>query len=110
MLFTDGDDEGSRATMEDALEAARRSRVSIYTVGLRGWSASDGMRINEDLLTQIANYTGGRAFFPEDEKDMREAFDAIAEELHQQYRMAYFPPNSENVDGWRDIDVSMTKP
>ena len=108
VLFTDGDDEGSRATMEDALEAARRSRVSIYTVGLRGWSASDGMRINEDLLTQIANYTGGRAFFPEDEKDMREAFDAIAEELHQQYRMAYFPPNSENVDGWRDIDVSMT--
>ncbi len=108
VLFTDGDDEGSRATMEDALEAARRSRVSIYTVGLRGWSASDGMGINEDLLTQIANYTGGRAFFPEDEKDMREAFDDIAEELHQQYRMAYFPPNSENVDGWRDIDVSMT--
>ena len=108
VLFTDGDDEGSQAAMEDALEAARRSRVSIYTVGLRGWSASDGVGINEDLLTQIADYTGGRAFFPENEKDMRAAFDAIAEELHQQYRMAYFPPNSENVDGWRDIDVSMT--
>ena len=108
VLFTDGDDEGSQASMEDALETARRSRVSIYTVGLRGWSATDGMAINEDLLTQIADDTGGRAFFPENDKDMRSAFDAIAEELHQQYRMAYFPPNSENVDGWRDIDVSMT--
>jgi len=108
VVFTDGDDEGSEATMADALEAARRSRVSVYAVGLRGWSATDGMDINEDLLTQVAEYTGGRVFFPEDDKDMRAAFDDIAEELHQQYRMAYFPPNNKNVDGWRDVDVSMT--
>jgi Ca-activated chloride channel family protein len=108
VVFTDGDDEGSQASMEEALEAARRSRVSIYTVGLRGWSATGGVAINEDLLTQIADYTGGRAFFPENEKDMRAAFDAVTAELHQQYRMAYFPPAGENVDGWRDVDVSMT--
>ena len=108
VVFTDGDDEGSEATMADALEAARRSLVSIYAIGLRGWSATDGVDTNEELLTQVAEYTGGRAFFPENEKDMREAFDDIAEELHQQYRMAYFPPSSDDVDGWRDIDVSMT--
>ena len=39
---------------------------------------------------------------------MRTAFDAIAADLHQQYRMAYFPSSTENVDGWRDIDVTMT--
>ena len=108
VVFTDGDDEGSEATMADALEAARRSLVSIYAIGLRGWSATDGVDTNEELLTQVAEYTGGRAFFPENEKDMREAFDDIAEELHQQYRMAYFPLGSDDVDGWRDIDVSMT--
>jgi VWFA-related protein len=108
VVFTDGDDEGSEATMEDALEAARRSRVSVYAIGLRGWTATDGIDTNEELLTQVADFTGGRAFFPEDEKDMREAFDDIAEELHHQYRMAYFPPNIDNVDGWRNIDVSMT--
>ena len=108
VVFTDGDDEGSEATMADALEAARRSLVSIYTIGLRGWSATDGVDVNEELLTQVAEYTGGRAFFPEDDEDMRDAFDDIAEELHQQYRMAYFPLGSDDVDGWRDIDVSMT--
>jgi Ca-activated chloride channel family protein len=108
VVFTDGDDEGSEATMADALEAARRSRVSIYTIGLRGWSATEGIDTNEELLTAVAEYTGGRSFLPENEKDMREAFDDIAEELHQQYRMAYFPPNNDNVDGWRDIDVNMT--
>ena len=108
LVFTDGDDEGSEASMEEALEAARRSRVSVYAVGLLGWSAADGMNINEGLLTQVADYTGGRAFFPTDEKEMRTAFDTISEELHRQYRMAYFPPTSDRESGWHNIEVRMT--
>ena len=108
LVFTDGDDEGSEASMEKALEAARRSRVSIYAVGLLGWSAAGGMDINEGLLTQVAEYTGGRAFFPTNEKEMRTAFDAISEELHRQYRIAYFPPTTEGVNGWRSLEVRMT--
>jgi VWFA-related protein len=108
IVFTDGDDEGSETSMEEALEAARRANVSVYSVGLLGWSATGGMVINEGLLTQVAEYTGGRAFFPTDEDEMRDAFDTIAEELHRQYRMAYFPPTTEDVDGWRDIEVRMT--
>ena len=113
LLFTDGDDEGSEASMEDALEAARRSRLSIYAVGLLGWSAADGMDTNNALLTQIAEHTGGRAFFPRNEKEMRTAFDRIRDELHRQYRMAYVPQNyvPQNIEGghgWHNIKVSMT--
>ena len=108
LLFTDGDDEGSEASMEDALEAARRSRLSIYAVGLLGWSLADGMDTNDVLLTQIAEYTGGRAFFPRNEKEMSTAFDRIRDELHRQYRMAYFPPNIEGERDWRNIEVRMT--
>ena len=108
LVFTDGDDEGSEASMEEALEAARRSRVSVYAVGLLGWSAADGMNINEGLLTQVADYTGGRAFFPTDEREMRTAFDTISEELHRQYRMAYFPPTSDGESGWHNVEVKMT--
>jgi len=107
LLFTDGDDEGSEASMDEALEAARRSRVSIYSVGLVGWTAAGGMDINEGLLTQVAEYTGGRAFFPTNEKEMRTAFDTISEELHRQYRIAYFPPTGAGVNGWRNIEVRM---
>jgi Ca-activated chloride channel family protein len=107
LLFTDGDDEGSEASMADALEAARRSRVSIYSVGLLGWSAAGGMDTNEGLLSRVAEYTGGRAFFPTNEKEMRTAFDAISQELHRQYRMAYFPTTDDSVLGWRDIEVRM---
>ena len=109
LVFTDGDDEGSEASMEEALEAARRSQVSIYAVGLLGWSAEGGMNINEELLTQVTQYTGGRAFFPTNEREMRSAFDTVSEELHRQYRMAYFPPpTGDGVNGWRSIEVRMT--
>ncbi len=109
LIFTDGDDEGSKAKMEDALESARRSEASIYTVGLMGWSWSDGMDINQDLLAQLSRDTGGRSFYPKNEKEMTKSFDRVRDELHRQYRMAYFPPNKKGGDAWRKIEVKMTK-
>ena len=109
LLFTDGDDEGSEATMEDALEAARRSQASVYAVGLVGWSFEEGMGTNQQLLTQIAEYTGGRAYFPQKEKEMRKAFDRIRDELHRTYRMAYFPPKKPADGAWHSIDVQLAK-
>jgi VWFA-related protein len=108
-LFTDGDDEGSTTTREDAVEAARRSYVSIYCIGFLGWNWVDGMDINEDLLTQLAQYSGGSAFYPMNEKEMRKSFDRIQDELHRQYRMAYFPKERQGEDVWRHIEVKMTR-
>jgi VWFA-related protein len=109
LVFTDGDDEGSNASREDALEAARRSDVSIYGVGYLGWSFEDGMNINEELLSQLSKDTGGRAFFPMKEKEIQKAFDRIRDELHRQYRMAYFPGKGKGGDSWRKIDVRLKK-
>jgi Ca-activated chloride channel family protein len=91
LVFSDGEDQGSRAPMEGALEAARRSHASVYSVGLLGWSSQDGMYTNQELLEQIARLTGGRAFFPGNDKEMRKAFDRVRAELHHQYRMGYVP-------------------
>jgi Ca-activated chloride channel family protein len=110
LVFSDGEDQGSQTSMEGALEAARRSNVSVYPVGLVGWSTDDGMHTNQWLLEQIAQLTGGRAFFPENDKDMRKAFDRIRAELHQQYRMGYVPVSGEEGPGqWREIQVELTR-
>lgn len=108
LLFTDGDDEGSVTTREDAVEAARRSYVSIYSIGFLGWNWVDGMDINEDLLTQLAQFSGGSSFYPKNEKEIRNSFDRIQDELHRQYRMAYFPKEGRGGDVWRNIEVKMT--
>ncbi len=110
LVFSDGEDQGSRTSMQDALEAARRSRVSVYSVGLLGWSSDDGMYTNQELLEQIARFTGGRAFFPTDDKEMRKAFERIRAELHNQYRMGYVPATGEKGPGqWREIQVELTR-
>lgn len=109
LVFTDGDDEGSKASMEAALEAARRSDASIYTIGFLGWSFEGGMDVNQELLTQLTRDTGGRSFFPMKEKEIRKSFDAIRDELHRQYRMAYIPQKKGDESVWRDLEVKMTK-
>jgi Ca-activated chloride channel family protein len=110
VVFSDGEDQGSRTAMKDALEAARRSDVSVYSVGLRGWSADGGMHTNERLLEQIARLTGGRAFFPGSAKEMQKAFDRIGSELHHSYRMGYVPEGGEAGAGqWREIRVKLTR-
>ena len=108
LIFTDGDDGGSQASMEDALDAARRSHATIYTVGLLGWNDEEGMNTNERLLTQVAEYTGGRAFFPTDEDEMNRAFDRIQDELHRQYRLAYSPEDDEDRNDWHQVEVHLT--
>jgi VWFA-related protein len=95
--------------VEEAFEAARRSQASVYAVGLLGWSADEGMGTNKGLLTQITEYTGGRAFFPAGDREMREAFDRISDELHRQYRMAYLPSDVPTENGWHGVEVRLTR-
>ncbi len=109
LLFTDGDDEGSEASMEAALETARRSDASIYTIGFLGWSFEGGMDVNQNLLTQLSRDTGGRSFFPMSEKEIRKSFDAIRDELHRQYRMAYVPSKKGDETVWRNLEIKMKK-
>ncbi len=109
LVFTDGADEGSKTTKDDALEAARRSQESVYSIGLLGWSFEEGMNTNQKLLTQIAEYTGGRAFFPRKKKEMRKAFDRIRDELHRTYRIAYFPQKNAGDGAWHSVEVRLAK-
>ena len=76
----------------------------------KGWKDKfDGMDINQDLLAQLSRDTGGRSFYPKNEKEMKKSFDRVQDELHRQYRMAYFPPSKKGGDSWRQIEVKMTK-
>ncbi len=110
LVFSDGDDQGSRTSTQAALEAARESDVSVYAVGVLGWSKAGGTHTNQGLLEHIARVTGGRAFFPGNEKQMQKAFDRICDEIHHQYRMGYVP--ASRVEGgrqWREIQVELTR-
>lgn len=110
LVFSDGEDQGSRTSTQGAVEAARQSDVSVYAVGILGWSAAGGRHTNQGILEQIARVTGGRAFFPGNEKQMQKAFDRICDEIHHQYRMGYVPASGgEGGRQWREIQVELTR-
>lgn len=110
LVFTDGDDSrsvgvGSEATKDDAIEGAKFSEVTIYSVGFQGRRGFGGGGVNKGFLKKLSKNTGGSAFFPKGIGELDESFDRIQEELHSQYRMAYVPQNATKDGRWRPIEV-----
>ncbi len=116
LVFTDGDDagpehRGSRATLDDVIEGARQSEVTIYAVGFMGKRADGTGSVNRPFLTALAEATGGRPFFPEKVEDVKKAFAEVQQDLHRHYRLAYAPANlAAGAGGWRNIHVTVKKP
>jgi Ca-activated chloride channel family protein len=88
VVFSDGEDESSRLTFEQALEAARRAGVTIYSLGLaEAFPERSARRVLEDLAVE----TGGRAFFLGGVDELPRVYDAILKELGTRYLIAYQP-------------------
>src|SRR5262249_29945173 len=75
LLFTDGIDNASKHRVDEAIEAAERSHVAVYTIGLL--SESGGQKA-EDSLVRIAKTTGGRSFFPLTVEEARADMERVA--------------------------------
>jgi Ca-activated chloride channel family protein len=103
LLLSDGKDEGSRFTFEEALEFARRAGVTVYPIGL-------GEQVDKRKLSRIAEETGGRAFFPKAAGDLAGIYAAIEEELRSQYLIAYQSTTTRTDPGFRTVDLKVARP
>jgi Ca-activated chloride channel homolog len=108
VLITDGYDEHSTRSFEDVLTVVQRSGASVYVVGIGG-VAGISLR-GERLLRRLATETGGRAFFPSREIELRPVHEQVASDVQLRYLLSYTPSN-QKVDGtWRRISVATTDP
>jgi Ca-activated chloride channel homolog len=107
ILLTDGEDTISQVKMNDAIERAQKADALIYTIGI-GDSYNFG--VNEGALRKIAEQTGGRAYFPHSERELREAFAQIQRDLSEQYLVAYSPTNKARDGSYRRIQIEITNP
>src|SRR6266536_2445765 len=88
VVLSDGDDNQSHVTREEALEMAQRAEVIIYSISTNiTGSKNDG----DKILRYMSETTGGRAFFPFQITDVANAFAEIQEELRSQYALSYHP-------------------
>ncbi len=104
ILLTDGGDSSSKKKMAEAIERANRADVVVYAIGI-----GDPYRygINEGALRKVSEQTGGRAFFPHNESDLRAAFNEIEQELRSQYLVAYSPTNKNRDGSWRRVQIEI---
>jgi VWFA-related protein len=108
ILLTDGYDEHSTATLTDAISMVQQTGASMYVVGIGGVA---GISLKgERFLRQLASDTGGRAFFPSREIELRSIHELVASEVTLRYVLTYVP-NNQKVDGsWRRIAVKTVDP
>lgn len=108
ILITDGYDEHSTQAFDDALAAVQRSGAAVYVVGIGGVA---GISLKgERFLRKLAADTGGRAFFPTREIELRPIHSLVANEVTLRYVLTYVPEN-QKVDGtWRRIAVAVNDP
>jgi Ca-activated chloride channel family protein len=94
LVFTDGDDTGSRAGSGDVLERARQNEVMIYAIGLRSeyFNGARQVRSKPDgNLKRLAEETGGGYFELDQTADLAPTFTRVAQELHSQYVLGFTP-------------------
>ena len=107
ILLTDGVDTSSKLKIHEAIERAQKSDVFIYAIGI-GDSYQGGVEMGS--LRRVAEQTGGRAYFPHSERELRDAFAQIQRDLREQYLLAYSPSNKARDGSYRKIQIEIIDP
>lgn len=112
ILLTDGDDTGSSKLLKDSVDMALKVDAAVYVIGIGHpfMTTKYPKGVNEPALQQIAERTGGRAYFPRDARDLQRAFEQIQTELRSQYLIAYEPSNSRKDGTYRKIEIQIANP
>jgi Ca-activated chloride channel family protein len=104
VMFTDGDDTSSRAPRDVVERRAETSDALLYMIGQGRAVGSVPLR---ELCERLAAKSGGRAFFPRNVDGLGDVFDAIVEELSNQYLLTYAPPSAVRDETWHRIRVDV---
>ncbi len=102
IVVSDGQDNTSEHTREEALAMAQRAEVTMFTISTNR-SGAPGR--GDKVLRYLAEQTGGRAFFPFEASELAENFQEIARELRSQYSLAYVSTNPAHDGTFRNIDI-----
>ncbi|MGB8912906.1 MAG: VWA domain-containing protein [Candidatus Sulfotelmatobacter sp.] len=102
ILLSDGEDNQSHVSREEAIEMAQRADAIIYTIST---NVSGTKGAGDKVLERMADATGGRAFFPFQIRDVTNAFGEIQEELRSQYDVSYKPADFKPDGHFRTIEI-----
>jgi Ca-activated chloride channel homolog len=109
VVYSDGGDTRSAVSFADTMVMLKASDVTVYAIGFlqnQPQSVRNGQRMR---LTQIAEVTGGEAYFPYSSRNLDAIYDKILEQVRAQYNLG-FAPLGRRDGTWRRLDVRLTNP
>ncbi len=111
VVFTDGEDTASLVGFDDLLDLTRRSETAVYAIALRSPQEIEARTyaITDYSLRQLAQQTGGRAFFPTRTEDLAGTYGQIAAELASQYVVGFVSTNTKRDGAWRRLAVRVDR-
>src|SRR5580704_516431 len=108
ILITDGEDEGSKLSMKEAIEAAQKADTIVYGILYVDRQFYGGFSLGysgKSVLKQMAEETGGRLFTVGGKNSLGSIFEQIQEEMRTQYLIGYTPTNPNKDGSFRKIDL-----
>lgn len=104
VVFTDGDDQGSLATLDEVERRLQASDLTLYMIGLGRGATNDPLK---RLMERLSRPTGGRGFFTANVAELQDAFNELLDELSNQYVLGYQSTDGARDDRWREIAVEV---
>ena len=114
LVITDGDDDASQKSFEDAIKAAEQSNATIYAIGV--FSEDDRqhqkamVRHSKKVLKELTEATGGQAYFPDSLSDVTPICQQVAREIRNQYTIGYYPTNTAKDGTFRALQLKVIPP
>ena len=109
VMYTDGADSRSALSLSETVTLLKASQVTVYAIGLTDNTGSARSQL-QMTLRQLAETTGGQAFFPTVMKDVESAYDKVLAEINGQYHLGYLSTNAATDGKWRKVEIKVKRP
>jgi len=109
LVYTDGGDSQSSIRFNELIDLLKASDVTIYPIGALEHQPSSSRNQQRMLLQQIADVTGGQAFFPTVVKELDAVYEKVIAQIRAQYTVGYLSTNDKTDGAWRKVEVKMVR-
>ena len=109
LLYTDGGDTRSSISFRELVELLKVSDVTVYPIGELEHQSSSTKNEQRMLLQQIAEVTGGQAFFPTAVKELDAVYDKVVAQIRAQYTVGYLSANEKADGAWRKVELKIVR-
>jgi Ca-activated chloride channel homolog len=108
VIYTDGGDTRSAVTFADALGMLKAADATVYVIGFLEHQPGSLRAQQRMQMMQMAEVTGGQAFFPFSTRNLSEIFDKIVTQVRAQYSLGFTSSNPRRDGAWRRLEVRLT--